>query len=158
MSRTSVGVLLLVLMTACGGGGCAGHRDPALVVSDAALAETSDEALGLRFWLDLQNPNDEPLKLLRFEYDVKVNGRTVYSGARDAQATLAANGTRRLAVPAVVRFDQMDWNAAARPHRADYSISGSVQYVAPGEIAEILFDLGVRKPRAGFKGAGELDL
>jgi hypothetical protein len=33
-----------------------------------------------------------------------------------------------------------------------------VQYVTPGEIAQILFDSGVSKPRAGFEAQGTLAL
>jgi hypothetical protein len=137
-------------------GGCSSYRDPAIVVSETRLIETTDEAAAVGFALDLRNPNDEPLKLLQFEYDLLVNGVSAYSGIRSAQATLAANGARRLEVPAVIRFDDVD--AAAPPATLHYRLRGTLQYVTPGEIAQVLFDTGVRKPRAGFTAEGDLAL
>jgi LEA14-like dessication related protein len=146
------------LLSAVIGGGCSIYRDPALNVGQPAVHETTEQALTLRFPIDLQNPNEEPLKLLQLEYDVRVDGRTVYSGIRDAQATVASHGTRQVEIPAVVRYDDLNWTAANVPAQARYSISGKLQYVTPGEIAQILFDTGVRKPRAGFRAQGDVDL
>ena len=36
-----------------------------------------------------------------------------------------------------------------------WSIQGTVQYLTPGALAEILFDTGVRQPKARFSGQGE---
>lgn len=146
---------------ACGGltlAGCSGYRDPSIVLSDARVLESTDEALTLRFTMDLTNPNDDPLKLVQFEYDLMVDGVKVYSGMRAAEATLASNSERQMHIPAVVLLDDLGWTPTALPPAAGYSIRGSVEYVTPGEIAQILFDTGVRTPQANFRGAGEVAL
>jgi len=122
------------------------------------VIETSREAMTLHIAADLSNPNDEPLKLLSFSYQVKMDGLKVYQGERAAEATLAANEQRQVIIPAVIRFADAGGSVAAPPANIIYSISGSLQYITPGEIAQILFDSGVRKPKAGFQGNVLLDI
>lgn len=138
--------------------GCSGYRAPSIAVAGAEVIETTEEAMAIRFALDLTNPNQEALELREFDYALAVDGRKVYSGRRSAEATLRAGGTKRLFIPAVLRFDLMGWDADARPAGVGYSLTGSLLYVTPGEIAEILLDTGVRKPRVRFTDAGRVTL
>ncbi|UCD74663.1 MAG: LEA type 2 family protein [Phycisphaerales bacterium] len=138
--------------------GCSVYRAPTIAVAGAEVIETTDEAMAIRFALDLTNLNDEALELLQFDYGLSVDGRRVYSGRRAAEATLRAGGEKRLFVPAVLRYDLMGWETGAQPPDIGYKLSGSLLYVTPGEIAEILLDTGVRKPRVRFSSAGRIAL
>jgi hypothetical protein len=138
--------------------GCTFHQSPQVRVGEPSLSEQSAEALRLDVPVELSNPNQDPLDLLRFTYRFAVNGRTVFRGKRAGQATLTGRSERRLVLPAIIRFDAVDWDAASMPASVEWSIHGSLLYLTPGEVAETLLDLGVRKPTAGFRGSGEVQL
>jgi len=151
-------VLWLGLLAIGATPGCSTYRAPSISIGQAELVSETEEALRLDIALDLANPNSEPLELIRFDYSVSIDGVSVYRGKRAAEATLSASGGKRLVLPAVVRFDQVPWQASGRPAEAAWSIRGSLLYVTPGALAEILLDTGVRKPRARFGGAGRVRL
>jgi hypothetical protein len=134
--------------------GCSSYRSPAIQVQNVRVVDQTDEAITLGFDLAVTNPNDEPLKLLDFNYSLTVDGKGVYSGKRSAEATLNAAGEQRVTLPAVVPFQRTGWQPGSVPAQADYAISGSVLFLTPGEIALILFDSGVRRPKARFAQAG----
>jgi hypothetical protein len=136
--------------------GCATYRDPVITVREVSLVDASQEACALRFAIDLENPNDEPLELRRFDYALVLDGKPVFTGRRSAETTLAARGRGTLALPAVVPFERAGWVDGHPPRAAAYTISGRLQYLTPGKIAEALLDLGVRRPSAAFSGKGEL--
>jgi hypothetical protein len=122
------------------------------------VTETADGLLGLDFSLVMENPNEQPLALHEFNYTLAVDGTVAYRGRWAASATLPAFGTRLLSIPAVVRYDQVGRAAASGTSKPRYDLAGHVLYLVPGEIAEILFDTGVRKPKASFAAQGVLDL
>jgi hypothetical protein len=136
--------------------GCSAYRSPAATIASAHVQERGEEAMAVHFAIELTNSNQVSIELVQFKYDVEIDGRKVYSGVRAAQATLAANGQRRMIIPAVLRFDRLGWSPQSFPPQAEYEISGTLQYITPGEIAQILFDTGVRKPKAGFTSSGQL--
>jgi hypothetical protein len=57
-----------------------------------------------------------------------------------------------------VRLAELGWDPHTLPPHAQYSVNGTLEYVTPGDIAQILLDTGVRKPKVTFGGAGELAL
>lgn len=138
--------------------GCTVYRDPSVSVVGAAVTETADGLLGIELSLLLENPNDQPLALHEFNYTLAVDGAVAYHGRWAASATLPASGTRQLTIPAVVRYDQVGWTASSAGSKLRYDLTGHLLYIVPGEIAEILFDTGVRKPEASFTAQGVLDL
>ena len=138
--------------------GCSAYRAPSVSVVESAVTDRTDEAIQLQFDLRLENPNDEPIELEEFRYAVNIDGRPVYEGRRAAQATLSRNGSATLQVPAVIRYDHVDWAPDSPPANAAYRLSGRLLYVTPGELAQTLLDLGVRRPKVGFNARGEVDL
>ncbi len=146
-----------MVVLAAGAAGC-GQRSPRVAVAAVTLGDSSDEALVLQFQLDLVNRGSEPLELREFRYRLSVDGKQVFQGRRAAEATLGASATRRMGVPAVLRYDRVGWTATDRPAEVPYTMSGSLLYVSPGELAEILFDTGVRKPTVDFGGKGTIRL
>lgn len=140
-------------------GGCSGYQDPAVTSAGVTLTERSSEALTLRLAIDLHNPNNEPLKLLEFDYSVLIDGVDVYEGVRAAETTLAASGHKEVSIPAVVRYDTMKWmNETVIPKSATYQVRGSLRYLTPGGFAQALFDTGLRKPSASFGWSGTAEL
>ena len=151
--RTSI-VFGTVLLTA----GCTGFRSPAISVEKVAATRMTGEALALAIVMRLENPNNAPLELHEFRYTVSIDGTKVYAGRRAGGATLSANGTRQVTIPAVVNYDRIGWRAGGPPRTFNYALDGTLTYNAPSEIAQVLFDTGVRRPRVSFSKRGEVAL
>jgi hypothetical protein len=153
----------LVLLAA---GGCSSYQSPRIEVLGASAMERTDEAQSLRLDLLLENPNNEALELRLFDYTVYVDDKRAYSGKRAAQATLNAGGSKQMSIPAVVVFAEHGWSGADAeghggsgvPAQVQWRVQGTLLYITPGAIAEILLDTGVRKPTAGFSGSGNVVL
>lgn len=143
------GVLLVCFFGAVG---CSAYDAPDLSVSSVTVADRSDEAVVLEFVLDASNSNGVELPLQTVEYTVRLDGRVVFDGTRSAEATLRREGTQRIVLPAAVRLEP------GVPLQGDYpyGISGRLTYVTPGEIAQVLFDAGVRRPRVSFSERGTI--
>lgn len=140
-------VIIIVL------GGCATVRDPSATIVHAQIGAASEEANVVDFTLDLMNPNDESLKLLEVEYEVMINGRRAYSGIRSAEATLSGRDQRHIRLPAVVGPEHAGVDGP-RLASAEYVITGQIRYIAPGEIARVLRDMGFPHPSVAFRGSG----
>jgi LEA14-like dessication related protein len=145
-----LGVLLM--------GGCSGFRSPAISVEEVAVIEATDEAVALAFALDLRNPNDAALELFEFRYTLAIDGTQVYAGRRAPDATLAAAATQRLTLPAVIPYHRLGWTTEVHPPQARYALTGQLVYTVPSTIARLLFDSGVRRPKARFSDRGEITL
>lgn len=100
--------------------------------------------------VELSNPNDEPLPMREVQYSVEVVGQPglSFSGKRAAEATIPANGVHKLTLPAA-------FPTGVDLAGAEYTISGSVSYLPPGQIAAVLYDYRVSRPSVGFRGRGK---
>jgi LEA14-like dessication related protein len=148
----------LVLIGAVGCG-CETLKAPSVSVQIAEVAAHTDEAFAVNVPVQMTNPNDVELELRDFRYVVSLNGKEVYRGRRAAQATLPAHADRRIVLPGVVRLDQLGPAAAgAGGPEATIGIQGTLTYVTPGQIADLLFDYNVHKPTVGFSGSGAVPL
>jgi LEA14-like dessication related protein len=134
-------------------GGCTTYEHPTIDITSARMTDATDEAASLNFGLHLHNPNNEPLTLLDFEYTMNVDGRQVFEGKRAAETTLAARGSKNVAIPAVIPYEAAEW-LNGLPPEARYQLKGKLRYLTPGKIFQVLFDLGVRRPTVGFSDAG----
>ncbi len=113
------------------------------------LSERTAEAHVLMFTVEGENPNREAMPLRTVRYSLAVDGRRVFQGDRSAQATLPPFGKQRFEVPAVV-LGPYSYEGVS------YRFGGTVEYLEPGTIAEILFDSNVRRSRGGFEERGRL--
>jgi hypothetical protein len=152
--HTRTGALAAALLSA---GGCGWSAAPRIEVRDVAIVEQSEEAVVLAFRLRAENRGAEPLPLRTVNYRVSAGGREVFRGTRSAEVTAPRYGSQEFTVPVALTIgpggDLPDGPAGLVP----YALSGSVEYLLPGTIAEVLFDSGLRRPRAGFNDAGRLD-
>jgi hypothetical protein len=137
---------------------CASPRSPEFSVAGARVGETSSTGTAMVFTLDARNDNDVALPLRDVNYTVELNGQRVFTGTRSAEATLRRLGTQQVTLPAVVNHAASGPVRPGAGGRVPYRIYGEVTYVTPGQIAEILFDSGVRVPRASFSATGEIEL
>jgi len=132
--------------------GCSFIRSPSLEVVGVEVTEETPDGVTLSFLIDATNPNDEPLPLQKAEYNLALEGKTVFRGSRFPFATLRRNGTQRIVLPAVIPAKDLPTTGEIR-----YRFGGSLRYITPGEISEILFDYNIRRPKITFAERGVLD-
>ncbi len=155
MRRRAGPAILIATIGAIGlfAGGCS-TVDPTISVTAARVGEETPEGVQIVFSLEGSNPNEIELPLLQAEYTVEIDGKRVFSGDRSPEATLRRLGTQGFTLPAVIAL------APGQPRPTGvhpFRVTGSVGYIAPGAIAETLFDIGARRPTVSFGGTGELD-
>ncbi len=137
--------------------GCGMSRAPMVTVTGAEITGRTDEGLELKVLIELENPNQEPLPLDSFQYHVSINGTSVFRGRRSPESTLGARSRRTIALPVPVLYSRTGWDPAAPPRSFDVSIAGTLLYVTPGRIAELLLDTGVHRPSVGFSGSIQVE-
>jgi hypothetical protein len=139
-------------------GGCAPYRAPQLAVSRIRLVEETPAGLVLNFDVDARNDNAVELPLREVRYTVRLHSDDgpplVFTGVRSPEATLRRRGVQRVTFPAAVAVDGQP--RPTGPVR--YTVEGELRYVTPGQIAQILFDLHIRRPRVWFRDEGMVDL
>lgn len=144
-----IGLALSALLAA----GCASYAPPSLVVAEARPRDQTSAGVVLDFAIDATNPNPVELPLKEVRYTLTLDGREVFRGVRSPEASLRRLGTQRFHIPAAVPF------AGAPPAvPARYTLRGEVLYITPGQLAQALFDIKVRRPTVGFHGEGTVAL
>jgi len=149
---TNVRVILaasLAGVLACCVVGCSSYPSPTLAVADAKVTQTTDSGSVITFNVDATNSAEVALPLKTLDYTVYLNNQEVFRGTRSPEATLRRFGTQRISFPAVIA------GAAPAPGTA-YRVEGTLGYVAPGEIAAILFDYEIERPTVPFSASGVL--
>ncbi|HWB19912.1 MAG TPA: LEA type 2 family protein [Phycisphaerales bacterium] len=147
--------LALTFFLAASLGGCS-IGGPAITVDDARIAQQTDDAVQFQIHLKAQNKTETPMRLLEYTYSVSVDGQQVYEGRRAAIATLAANSTTQLMLPAVAPRSAMKNLSAVSLANGRYSVSGTLTFVEPGTVAKVLYDARILRPVQGFDGSGEI--
>lgn len=135
--------------------GCSSYHDPAMTVADITVRERTADAIVLEFTIEAVNSNEVPLPLREFSYTVSLDGRAVYTGYRSPEATLRRFGTQRLKVPAVIPTSDV---AVLPAGSAWCRLSGTMTYITPGELAQVLFDADVRRPTVGLVDERSVEL
>ena len=146
---------LLILALAVFLGGCTAYRKPAVKVTDVQVGDRSESGIVLKIVLDAENQNDVELPLREIRYQVRMQGGATFSGLRSAEASLRRLGTQRITFPAVIPL------AAGEPAPSGpvlVEVSGKLGYLAPGQIAQVLYDTGIQRPARAFSGSQTVDL
>lgn len=133
-------------------GACTGVNPPKFRALGVHPGEPSPEGVVLTFELEAKNDNGEPMPLRTAAYTLSVDGRAVFEGRRSPEATIPAFGTQRFELPAVIPYE-----LGIPTGSAPYAITGTVSYLEPGRLQEILFDSGARVPEAPLSVGGTID-
>ncbi len=99
--------------------------------------------------LDLRNPNDNPIVLDRWIYQVTTNAGT-WNNEWIASRTLPARSITFDSLPVVIRHE-----GTATAAITSWRVNGNLRYLLPGQMAETLFDLGVSRPDVDFSASGD---
>lgn len=136
--------------------GCSTYESPVIEVASAVVTESSPEGTVIAFTMETSNSNMAPLPLRDATYTLELNGTKVFSATRSAEATLRRLGTQRIVLPVAVPASALAQVTSGGP--VEYRLSGTLQYVTPGALAELLFDTGVQQPDVSFSKTGSIDL
>lgn len=137
---------ILALLPLAGLGGCS--TPPAIRVLAVDVVEIGKDTSEVAVRLEVANPTGLPIRIDTWQYGVDVRGRRVYSGEWVAAITVPAESRILTAIPAVVP------NGDSPGPDAAWRIEGSIRYLEPSRFSQLLFDLGLNRPSAGFSGNG----
>jgi len=138
-------------------GGCGRHQAPPLEVQQVAITEQTAEAVVVSFVIRASNRNSEPLPLRDVRYSMSVNGRQVFEAVRSGEATIPRFGQTEFTVPVALTLGEGRDLPDGPVGQVPYELNGTVEYLLPGTIAEVLFDSDIRRPKASFSESGRLD-
>ena len=138
--------------------GCSAYRSPRFEVVGVEEVERTEDAIVLNFALSAKNLNQEPLPLRRADYRLVLDGVEVFRGSRSAEAVVRRFGEQSIVLPAVVPADRFDLGRFESDAELPYRLRGRVEYITPGELAEVLFDTGIRRTKASIAVEGVIDL
>jgi hypothetical protein len=133
---------------------CSGARAPRATIADARLRERGEDAAVVEFVIEAENPNDIELPIRDISYTLALDGRQVFSGKREALATIPRHGTQRVVIPVVVPMGEN----GVSPDLYRYSLRGRMRYSLPSQLADVLFDAKVSRPGVSIGEEGEIDL
>ena len=133
--------------------GCGASRPPIAQYSSSAMNESYPSAVSFDVSFDLSNNNDEPLKLVQYTYTVSVAGNNVYQGFAEAQQTLPRGSTTTTSIPIVVPRAFIAGRDTVAWH-----LSGKLDYLSHGALAETLFDSKIWKPSIPITAADSFDV
>ncbi|MEM1184561.1 MAG: LEA type 2 family protein [Planctomycetota bacterium] len=139
-------------------GGCSTYEAPRFQVVAVQETERSAQASVLTFTITANNRNDVDLPLRETRYQLELDGVSVFQGERSPQATVRAFGTQSFRLPVTVSAEDFDLSRLDSGGDLPYRLDGSVSYQTPGELAEVLFDAGFRRPKARLMLRGRISL
>ena len=148
-SRPVVRVLSVVTLASLLGACGASLRPPQLQVQKLDLGKATLAGLNAEVFFTVRNPNEQPLSVDHFEYDLFVNGNRLGRGDVDQRLELQPFESQ----PVVSRF-QLSW----------LSLPGSVKSVLDRDRAEaevkgtFYVRSGGGYKKLGFESRGQVDL
>ena len=150
--------LLLVTAVLIPASGCV-SRDLTFELENVQQASVSEDGVVLQFELEGINasPDELPLGLVR--YELILDGQLVFTGERVAEASVPAFGRQPFEIPVAVSRDDFDITRFDRTTEAiPYQLTGSAEYLVPGQLAEVLFDTGLRRTKAPISLEGAFEI
>jgi len=154
MAKQTYTLIALLFLTAAtlGGVGCGpikvpdfppALQQPVVQVTAVELVDQSEQASSYRVHVRLENPNAFELPLTDAKYTVNIGGGS-YSADFPPNRTLPANRDVDVLLPAVV----------AGGGAGSYDVSGTLEMSPPHEMRQLMYDLGIPRPRVAFAGQG----
>lgn len=155
---THRGLVAIATMALASLFGCSSSAPPTIRVTDARIVEQTSEGVSMVFVLEGTNTNTEEIPLQRVLYSLVIDGQRVFRGERMAEATLRRRGSQTFFLPVSARWEDLPGPARAEGDERviGYELRGSLQYIAPGALAEVFFDTGMRRPTLHFSIPGEI--
>jgi LEA14-like dessication related protein len=131
-------------------GGCSKAIPPSFEAVSVKEIERSDERSVIAFTIRATNPNADPIPLRAVRYRVSIDGDTVFEGVRSPETTLHKYADSEFSLPAVIPMSYLQGSI-------DYELLGSVEYIPPGRLSEVLFDAEIKVPEAPLEISGNIN-
>jgi hypothetical protein len=132
------------------GAGCSPYSAPGLKVTSVAIKDQTPAGTVLDFSIEASNRNEVELPLREVRYTLHLDGKEVFRGVRSPEASLRRLGVQTIHIPAVVPEGQSTGPGTR------FVLEGQLGYTTPGSLAQVLFDIKVRRPKVGFREEGQL--
>ncbi|MBI1370235.1 MAG: hypothetical protein GC162_16495 [Planctomycetes bacterium] len=120
-------------------------QDPTTDIASVNLVDASEKAGKYDITITLVNPNNFELPMTFATYSLTVGERT-YEGSAIPNTTLPALSQIQFTVPAV-----LEGPAAAGQN---FTAEGTITLNPPGQIRQLIYELGIPMPTAHFDGQG----
>ncbi len=133
--------------------GCTKAQAPMFRAVGVREIERSNERSVIEFSIEAANPNKEPIPLRQVHYTVELDGVEVFSGVRSPEITLHMYSSHIFTLPAVLPVEAINSSG-----EVSYALTGTVQYIPPGRLAEVLFDAELKVPEANLELSGTIDM
>jgi len=151
--RTALTLIALAALA-----GCSSYEAPRFEVIAVQETERTAEAAVLTFTIAARNRNAVGLPLRVTRYALTLDGTPVFEGERSPEATVRPFGSQTFMLPVSVPAERFDLARLDASGDLPYRMTGEVRYQTPGELAEVLFDAGVRRPTAPLTLSGRIAL
>ena len=133
-------------------GGCNKALAPSFTAVGVREVQNDGDRSVIEFLVKATNPNQEPIPLRQVHYTVELNGEQVFAGVRSPETTLHTYASHVFTLPAV-----LERSSFAGAGVVNYTLRGTVQYIPPGQLAEVLFDAKMKVPQATLKLSGTIN-
>jgi LEA14-like dessication related protein len=170
-SRLWVGSVVLLFLA-----GCAQIQDsgliksPTVAIADVSLGELNFEQATLNIALEVDNPNPLGASVLGYEYSLKSDGKTLFSGEESRRQALEAKGTSSISLPISLKYadlggilgsisgrDSISYEFQSNFRVGVAGLSSVIPVTDKGEIPLLrppnLRFIGVTKKKLSLKGA-----
>ncbi|MGV6815118.1 MAG: LEA type 2 family protein [Phycisphaerales bacterium] len=134
-------------------GGCSKALSPTFTAVGVRELERNNDRSVIEFIIEAKNPNREPIPLKEIQYAVTIDGQEVFTGLRSPEVSLHTYATQTFTLPAVLPM-----NTVGSAGEIQYRLNGSVEYIPPGRLAEVLFDAKLEVPEAPIDLSGTINL
>ena len=153
--RATVSFLTAVVMvftaTGCGVRKLLKVKRPSAQVTSVSVLSQSAEGVRVEVVVNMSNPNQTPLPLLRSQYRLTVDDVGSFEMTDALHRTLPAGGRQVVTLPAVFEAAGVSLTGTR------YTIAGSITYVPPGQIRKLLTESSIPLPSVPFQAAGQLE-
>ncbi len=133
--------------------GCNKALAPTFQAVGVREIEQGDERSVIEFSIEATNPNKEPIPLRQVHYKVELDGVEVFSGVRSPEIMLHMYSSHVFTLPAVLPIE-----AIKSSGEVSYALTGTVQYIPPGRLSEVLFDAKLKVPEAILELSGTINM
>ena len=103
--------------------------------------------MGVSF--EITNTNDEPLRLMTYNYTVTANGMAVFTGKFAAEQTVPRWSSIESTIPIVIRRHTIQGAS-----KITWQLSGSLGFIPPTAFSETLRNVGLWRPTISIRGHG----
>ena len=133
-------------------GGCSKAVAPTFAAVGVREVQHDGDRSVIEFLIEATNPNQDPIPLRQVHYTVKLDGQEVFSGVRSPETTLHTYSSHVFELPAVLELGSFSGLGVV-----NYTIVGTVQYIPPGQLSEVLFDAEIKVPEAILNLSGTIN-